>query len=191
MKLRMIRPDDIKGVQEVYRPFVKNTPITFECDVPSYKKFVKRVEKTCVTYPWIVAEIDGEIVGFAYAARFKERMAFNWDVETYIYVSEKANDQGIGSALFNALEELLKVQGFYNLYAMITATAKHSIQFHEKMGFKRMYTLEKCGWKFDTWYGMICMEKKIGDFDKTPEPIMPIPIVDPKIIEQVFDKYSR
>ena len=190
MKLRMIRIDDVKGVQEVYKPFVKNTPITFEYNVPSYKKFVKRVEKVCETYPWVVAEVDGEIAGYAYASRFKERMAFTWDVETFIYVSEKSNSRGIGAALYSALEEILKMQGFYNMYAMITATAKNSISFHEKMGYQKVYTLEKCAWKFDQWYGMSCMEKRIGDFDTDPEPIIPIKIIDKKKIDKILDKYS-
>jgi len=190
MKLRMIRNEDIKGAQAVYKPFVKNTPITFEYNVPSYKKFVKRVEKICETYPWIVAEVDGEVAGYAYATRFKERMAFTWDAETYIYVAEQSNNRGIGSALYAALEEILKMQGFYNMYAMITDTAKNSIAFHEKMGYRQMYTLEKSAWKFDQWYGMICMEKKIGNFDETPEPIIPVRIADTKAIEQILDKYS-
>lgn len=190
MKLRMIRIDDVKGVQDVYKPFVKNTPITFEYNVPSYKKFVKRVEKVCETYPWLVAEVDGEIAGYAYAKRFKERMAFTWDVETFIYVSEKFNSRGIGGALISALEDILKMQGFYTMYAMITDTSKNSLLFHEKMGYTKLYTLQNSCWKFEQWYGMICMEKKIGDFEKDPEPIIPIKIVDPKKIEKILEKHS-
>ena len=89
MKLRMIRIDDVKGVQEVYKPFVKNTPITFEYNVPSYKKFVKRVEKVCETYPWVVAEVDGEIAGYTYASRFKERMAFTWTLR-HLFMYQKS-----------------------------------------------------------------------------------------------------
>lgn len=191
MIIRPIRIDDVKEVQEVYKPFVRNTPITFEYNVPSYKKFVKRVEKTLETYPWIVAEIDGHIVGYAYAAKFKERMAFTWTAETYIYVAEMQNSQGVGTALYSALHDILKRQGFYNLYAMITSTAKRSIHFHEQMGYINLYTLEKCAWKFDNWYGMTCMEKKIGDFHETPEPIIPFKILDEAGLKDIFDKYNN
>lgn len=191
MKLRMIKKDDIKGVQNIYKPFVKNTPITFEYNVPSYKKFIKRVEKVTETYPWIVAEVNGEIVGYAYAARFKERMAFTWDVETSIYVGEQFNTQGVGTALYGALEEILKLQGFYNMYAMVTSTAKNSLHFHESNGFKKVYEMEKCAWKFDQWYGLVCMGKQIADFDICPDSILPITIVEPKKIDKILKKYSN
>lgn len=190
MKLRLIRESDIKDVLTIYKPFIKNTAITFEYTIPSLKKFRKRVEHVTAKHPWIVAEANGQIVGYAYAAVFKERMAFSWDVETSIYVPESAQMQGIGTALYGAMEEILKLQGFYNIYAIITSSAKRSLYFHEKMGYQPMYTLEHCGWKFDQWYGITCMCKTIADFNETPREIIPVKDLDKKDIEKILKKYS-
>lgn len=190
MKLRMIKEEDIKDVLSIYRPFITNTPITFEYTVPSYRKFVKRVHKICTTYPWLVAEIDGQVVGYAYTSRFKERAAFSWDAEFSVYIREEFHGQNIGRNLYCALEEISKLQGIYNIYSLITSTAKNSINYHKAMGFEYIYTLENCGWKFDHWYGLVFYHKKIGDFSKVPEPIIPIEYIEKEKIEAILEKYS-
>lgn len=191
MKLRLIKETDVKDVLGIYKPFIKNTPITFEYTVPSIKKFRKRVEHVTAKHPWIVAEENGRIVGYAYASVFKERMAFSWDVESSIYVVEDAGMQGIGTALYSAMEDILKLQGFYNIYAIITTGVKRSLHFHEMMGYRKVYELDHCGWKFDQWYGITCMCKTIGDMDKTPKTIIPVKELDKKSVDKILKKYSR
>ena len=190
MKLRLIKENDIKDVLDVYNPFIKNTPITFECTVPSMKKFRKRVEHVTAKHPWLVAEENDRIVGFAYASVFKERMAYSWDVESSIYVIDDAGMQGIGTALYSAMEDILKLQGFYNIYAILTTGVKRSLYFHELMGYKKMYTLDCCGWKFDQWYGITCMCKTIGDIHQPPKEIIPIKELEKKSIDKILKKYS-
>lgn len=190
MKLRMIKDEDIKDVLSIYRPYITNTPITFECTVPSYRKFVKRVHKITASYPWVVAESDGQIVGYAYTSRFRERAAFSWDVEFSVYIRHEFQGQGIGSRLFAALEEISKLQGIYNIYSLITSTAKNSINYHKAMGFEYIYTLANCGWKFDHWYGLVFYHKKIGDFTKDPEPVIPIEYIEKQKMDAILEKYS-
>ena len=95
MKLRMIKDEDIKDVLSIYRPYITNTPITFECTVPSYRKFVKRVHKITASYPWVVAESDGQIVGYAYTSRFRERAAFSWGVVFYVFLPKENKGHGV------------------------------------------------------------------------------------------------
>lgn len=191
MKLRMINSEDIRDVLRIYKPFVKNTPITFEYTVPSYKKFVKRVSKITGTYPWIVAELDGNIIGYAYTSRFRERAAFAWDAEVSVYIEDKYQGQGVGRALYQAVEDISRMQGIYNIYALITSTAKQSLDFHKALKYEYMYTLNNCGWKFDRWYSMACFVKTIGDFDKEPEPVIPIGYLDEGKIKKVLNKSAK
>ena len=191
MKLRLINDNDIKDVLKIYKPYVKNTPITFEYTVPSPKKFKKRVRKITEKFPWIVAEVDGEIVGYAYASPFRDRAAYAWDVESSIYIREDAQEQSIGKYLYTALEELLKLQGIYNIYAIITSTAKNSLSFHEAMGYAHQFTIDRCGWKFDQWYGITCMCKTLADDNYKPEDFLCIKDIERKSIENILKKYSR
>ena len=190
IKLRMIKEDDIREVLSIYRPYVTNTPISFEYTVPSYRKFTKRVHKITATYPWIVAEINHQIVGYAYTGRFRERAAFAWDAEFSVYINEDFHGQGIGRRLYMATEEISKLQGIYNIYSLVTSTAKNSIGFHEAMGFERAAELKNCGWKFDHWYGLIYFQKKIGDFEKVPEQTIPIEFIEEKTLAEILEKYS-
>lgn len=190
MKLRMIKNDDIKTILKIYKHYVKNTPITFDYSVPTQKKYTKVVEKTLTKFPWIVAEINGEVVGYIYASPFKRRAAFSWSVETSIYISEQYSGQGIGVTLYDALEKILKLQGIYTMYAIVTSTARHSLRFHEGRGFVKTNTLERCGWKFDQWYGVVYMEKVLGDFTKEPKPVIPYPELDSKAVDKILKEFS-
>ena len=126
-------------------------------------------------YPYLVAEISGEPVGYAYAGSFKERAAYDWAVETTVYVREDMKKHGIGRALYTALEEALAAQGILNLNACIAFTenedeylTRDSVKFHEKMGFETAGRFHKCGCKLGHWYDIVWMEKHIGTHEENP-----------------------
>ena len=157
---------DAEKLLTIYAPYVENTAITFEYTVPSVEEFAERIKNTLADYPYLVAEKDGEILGYAYAGTFKPRCAYRHCVETSIYVSREAHCQGIGRKLYEALEEELKSRGIINLNACIawietpnSHLTHQSPDFHSKMGFKRVAHFNRCGYKFDEWYDMIWMEK--------------------------------
>ncbi len=169
--IRAVTKADAKELLDIYSYYVTNTAITFEYDVPSVKEFEGRIESITKRYPYICAEEDGKILGYAYAAPFKEREAYKWDVELSIYVERSRRKCGLGRALYSALEEELKKIGIINLYACIGIPngdddeyLNHASQkFHEKLGFKTVGTFYNCGKKFGRWYAMIWMEKFIGE----------------------------
>ena len=122
-----------------------------------------------------MAEISGEPVGYAYAGSFKERAAYDWAVETTVYVREDMKKHGIGRALYTALEEALAAQGILNLNACIAFPETEdeylttdSVRFHEKMGFNDVGRFHKCGCKFGRWYDIVWMEKHIGTHEENP-----------------------
>ena len=168
--LRSATIDDAEQMLDIYAPYVEKTAITFEYDVPTVEEFRKRIASHLTRYPWIVAEADDRIVGYAYASAFKERAAYQWSVETSIYVDEAIRHHGIGRLLHEALEESLRSRGILNMNACISYIQPEdeyltldSVRFHERLGYTQVAHFHQCGKKFGRWYDMIWMEKIIGE----------------------------
>lgn len=172
MKLRVAKSEDAKQLVEIYKFYVENTDITFEYEVPTVEEFAQRIKKTLLKYPYIVLEKDDIILGYAYASAFKERKAYDWSVETSIYVKDGERGGGIGTLLYNELERYLIKQNIINVNACITHPNKKSELFHKKFGYKKVAHFTKCGYKFGVWKDMIWMEKFIGEHKDKPEEII-------------------
>lgn len=185
LNIRTASEKDAAGLLEIYRPYVEHTAITFEYDVPTIEEFAKRITHTLKQYPYLVAEMDGRMIGYAYVSPFKERAAYDWAVETSIYVQKEAKRQGIGRRLYDRLEQLLQQQGILNVNACIAYPqvedeylTKDSVHFHEKLGYEMVGTFHQCGYKFGRWYDMVWMEKMIGKHKKDQPAIVPFPELD-------------
>lgn len=180
IEIRVASPEDAKELLEIYRPYVENTAITFEYEVPSVEEFRGRIENTLKKYPYLVAQEHGVLLGYAYASPFKERAAYDWSVEISIYVRKDAKRKGIGKKLYMALENCLKKQGILNANACIAYTEQEdehltndSVRFHTAMGFQMVGEFHQCGYKFNRWYHMVWMEKMIGEHTNIPENVKP------------------
>lgn len=183
-----IRPaatDDAKELLDIYAPYVAKTAISFEYDVPSLEEFRTRITNISMKYPYLVAECDGEILGYAYTYAFKERAAYDWSVETSIYLKEGNTKLGIGGKLYEALEKVSQAQNILNLNACIAYPqiedahlTMNSVQFHEHLGYRMVGLFHNCGYKFGTWYHMVWMEKMIGKHVSAPLPVIPFPDLD-------------
>lgn len=177
---RIAKKEDAQKLLEIYGPYVLHTAITFEYEVPTKQEFEQRITHTLKKYPYIVAEAEGNVIGYAYAGPLKERKAYDYAVEMSIYVDEKKKRKGIGKRLYQILEALLQQQGIQNLYACIgypeiedEYLTKNSAQFHEHMGYQILGTFHNCGYKFHRWYHMIWMEKIIGQHETIPQKFLP------------------
>ena len=140
----------------------------------------RRIADTLKKHPYLVLEDRGEAVGYAYAGTFKARAAYDWAVETTIYLRRDVQGKGYGRALYTALEEELRRCHFLNAYACITWAEQEdeyithaSPCFHERMGYCLCGTFHQCGYKFGRWYDMIWMEKHLGEHTKMPEQVIP------------------
>ena len=170
LQIRIASIKDAKELLDIYNYYVLNTAITFEYEVPTLDQFKIRIQNTLDKYPYIVAIKNNEIIGYAYAGAFKGRAAYDWSVETTIYVKNDLHNQGVGKALYIKLEELLKKQGITNMYACIASPiiedqylTHNSVQYHTHLGYRLVGTFEKCAYKFNTWYNMVWMEKVIQE----------------------------
>ena len=159
--IRIAVEADVPAILEIYAPYVENTTITFEYDVPSREEFMCRFHDITRQFPWLVWEEKGEILGYAYAAPPYTRAAYRWCAEPSIYLKPQARGRGIGRKLYTALEELLKLQGYQVLYALITGENANSLHFHEKLGYRRKVLFDDCGFKFGRWLGVYWLEKRL------------------------------
>ena len=173
IQLRIAVPDDAAALLAIYAPYVEQTTITFEYDVPTPEDFAARIANTLARYPYLVATLDGETVGYAYAGAFKSRAAYDWAVELSVYVKGGVRGHGIGKRLYAALEEILSMQHVTNLNACITYPGEGSVQFHEKLGYETVAHFHKCGYKFGQWLDMIWMEKFLSAHSENPLPFVP------------------
>ena len=167
-----IRPateQDAAALLKIYAPYVQNTAITFEYTVPTVEEFKARIANTLKKYPYLVAEQNGRPLGYAYTGPFKERAAYEWAVETSIYLDPSARKMGLGRQLYTALEAVSKAQGVLNFNACIACTNQpdehlnnNSLQFHHHLGFTTVGTFCQCGYKFGIWYNMVWVEKLLA-----------------------------
>lgn len=174
MQIRIASLDDAEELLKIYAPYVEQTAITFEYEVPTPEEFRARMSHVLEKYPYLAAEEDGELLGYAYVSPFKERPAYDWAVETSIYVKKECRRLGVGRRLYEELERILKLQNILNLEACIACPqgeeddylTRDSIRFHEKMGYRMVGEFRQCGYKFRRWYNMVWMEKQIGEHQK-------------------------
>ena len=167
--------DDAEELLAIYAPYVRDTAVSFEYVVPSVEGFADRILQISAKYPYIKAVEDGRIIGYAYANTFKGRKAYDWSVETTVYVRKDAKRNGTGRRLYECLEQSLRKMGVLNMNACI-ASAKvddafltnDSMYFHSRMGFTEVGRFHNSGYKFGRWYDMIWMEKMIGPHDANP-----------------------
>ena len=180
--VRMADTRDAQEMLDIYEPYVKETAITFEYEPPALEEFSGRIKRTLERYPWLAA-VDGErIAGYSYVSPFKDRAAYDWAVETTIYIRPEYKGQGIGKLLYGKLEAILKEQHILNLNACIACPkiddeylTRNSINFHEHLGYRFVGEFEKCGYKFGRWYNMVWMEKHIGEHHTEQPPVIPFP----------------
>ena len=173
LSIRTARESDAAALVSIYEPYVLRTVITFEYEVPSTEEFAGRIRSTLRKYPYLVAESGGEVVGYAYASPFKTRAAYDWAVETSIYVRMDLRGKGIGAGLYRALEEALGRMRILNLNACIGYPNPESVGFHERFGYRTVGHFSKCGYKMGAWHDVIWMEKFLGAHDAPPDPVVP------------------
>jgi L-amino acid N-acyltransferase YncA len=154
---------DSAAVTAIYAPVVRDTVISFEEVPPNVAEMQRRMDHVLEWAPWLVAEVDGEIVGYAYAARHRERAAYRWSVDLSAYVGEAWRGKGVGRALYDELLARLRVQGFVNAYAGVTEPNPASIALHRAIGMEVIGTFERVGWKFGGWHGVTWLGMRLSE----------------------------
>lgn len=172
MLLRQATLEDAPAILAIYAQWM-DTPITFEYTLPSLEEFRDRIRETRATYPYLVAEEEGHILGYAYAHQLRERIAYRWAAELSIYLDRSARGRGVGSALYGRLCELLADQGVHMAYGCVTAPNPASEALHRSQGFRLCGTFHESGYKAGTWWDVLWFEKKLGTEGQPPKTLRP------------------
>lgn len=178
--IRIAKEDDAEELLKIYSYYVKNTAITFEQKVPSLEEFSNRIKETLINYPYLVAVVDGKIIGYIYASRFRTRESYICSAATSIYIEKSYQRKGIGKKLYSELCNILLKQNITNVYAGAADPIEedeylthNSEYFHKSMGFEIVGKYNKCANKFAKWYNLIEMEKIIGEHSNQQKDFIP------------------
>lgn len=136
----------------IYQPFVENTAVSFELRVPSVEEFAERIEKSVGSHAWLVLDDNGVIYGYAYGTEHRAREAYQYSVETSVYVHPEHRKKGVGEKLYSELLLRLAQKGFHRAFAGIALPNPGSIAIHSKLGFTHIGVFKEIGYKFDTWH---------------------------------------
>ena len=161
VRIRLARESDIPGILDIYGPYILHTPITFEYTVPTVADFTDRFRAITAVGPWLVAEEDGNLLGYAYLDRAFERVAYRWAADLSVYLRPEAAGKGLGRVFYTLLERMGAMQGYQVLYGLVTSENENSCRFHEAMGYRLTAVLPDCGYKLGRWHGVHWYEKRL------------------------------
>lgn len=172
--IRLATKTDAQAIAEIYRPFCEAAAVSFEFVAPTAEEMAERILAIGAQYPWLVLEDGGNIAGYAYASRHAERAAYGWAVNTSVYIRAQYRRCGVGDALYTALFDLLRLQGFFKAYAGITLPNEASTGFHESMGFSRIGVYERIGYKHGAWHDVVWYQRALQPERIDPSPPLPV-----------------
>ena len=166
--IRFATIEDAEAILAIYAEYIINTGVTFEIEVPTIEEFRERMRRITEQFPWLVCEIDGEIAGYAYGSKHGERAAYRWSADLSVYIDEKFHRRGIASALYRAVMELLRLQGYYTVYAGVSTPNEKSEAFHGAFGFRNLGEFKNVGYKLGMWRGVAWYEMPLSEYVAEP-----------------------
>lgn len=189
--VRVAHPEDATGIQAIYAPIVRHTPISFEIDVPTVDEMRTRIGRTLETHPWLVVESDGHVCGYAYATTFRPRRAYQWCADVSVYVEAGSRRSGVARALYTPLFSLLALQGFVTLHAGITLPNPASVGLHESFEFTTVGVLKQVGFKLGAWHDVGVYQKSLGPRGESPNSPVAFHAMDAAQVERCLRPQTR
>jgi phosphinothricin acetyltransferase len=162
--IRPATPADAASLLEIYRPYVEGTAVSFETELPSVETFAARIDKALQGWAWLVAEVDGQCVGYAYGGAHRERAAYRWSTETSAYIRAGWQGKGLGRMLYQALFERLAERGCCNALAVVVVPNDASVALHRAVGFETVGVFKRGGHKFGAWHDVMWLQRVLRDF---------------------------
>ena len=174
--IRVVHEADAGAIAAIYAPIVEATHISFETTPPSAAEMRARIRDGIERFPWIVCEVEGTVVGYAYARPHNDRPAYQWGVDVSVYVDEGWRRTGVARGLYESLFEILRRQGFFTAYALIALPNQPSVSLHESLAFERVGHYERAGYKHGAWYDVGHWQLTLQPHETPPDP--PIPFAE-------------
>ena len=188
--IRLAREEDVPALLDIYAPYVTGTTASFEYQVPSCEEFARRLREVSACYPYLVWEEQGGLLGYAYAHAYAARPAYQWSAELTVYLRQGAARRGLGSRLYGALFDLLRLQGVRTVYGCVTAENAPSVAFHQALGFREAGRFSQVGYKHGRWLDVLWLEKPIAPAGE-PQPLVPFPQVEEEAAAQVLRRWGE
>ncbi len=172
MTIRIANPDDAPAITEIYAPIVRDTVISFELEAPTIDEMRRRIATTLQSLPWLVSvDAAGNLDGYAYASRHRERAAYRWSVDVTVYVRSDARRQGIAGSLYRSLFDALASLGYYQAFAGIALPNAASVALHESAGFAPAGVYRKVGYKLGAWHNVGWWQRELRTPGSTQPPV--------------------
>jgi L-amino acid N-acyltransferase YncA len=191
-RIRSIKMSDAPAVRDIYAPFVSDSATSFEVVPPDVSEVERRIMNLRTRFPWLVFESDGKVLGFAYASPHRSRPAYRWSVDVSVYINSDSHHRGIGRALYMALFELLRRQGYFNAYAGIALPNQASVGLHESLGFSQIGIFERTGFKFGQWHDVVWFQLRLlEDPSPTEDPLHPDKLFEDDHIIAMLDECAQ
>jgi L-amino acid N-acyltransferase YncA len=168
--IRLITESDANDVLDIYKPYVLNTIISFEYEVPTLDEYLQRIKTNTADYPWLVCLHDNKIIGYAYASKHRYRTAYQWSPESTVYLSPEVHRKGIARILYETLFSLLRLQGHFNVYAGVGLPNDKSVGFHKALGFEEIGIFKKVGYKLGNWHDTHWFQLALTEHTLNPPP---------------------
>ena len=189
--VRAAAPEDAEQLLEIYTPFVISedsslSNVSFELAVPDVEEFRQRIQDISKQFPYLVGEVNGQILGYVYCHPYRERLAYQWAVEVTIYLAPAGQGKGLGRLLYETMEKLLCLQGVTMAYSCITVGNDHSIKMHEALGYRLIGTFTNSGYKNGQWLDTVWLEKQLQPCPKQPDNIKSWWELDPDAVAAVL-----
>jgi L-amino acid N-acyltransferase YncA len=189
LRIRLATAADAAAIAAIYAVYVRDTVITFEIEpAPDASAMQQRLASIGQRYPWLVAEAQGRVLGYAYAGEQRVRAAYRWNVETAVYLDAAAQRQGVGRRLYAALFALLRRQGFYNAYGIITLPNAASVGLHERLGFAPAGVLRGTGYKHGAWHDVGWWQLRLQPLPAEPPEPLPLPQLPADELRSILDQ---
>src|SRR4051812_45808255 len=169
MEVRAASEADAVACVAIYAPYVRNTAISFEADVPSTAEMAERIASALQTHAWLVYEVDGRILGYAYGGPMKARAAYRWSCEVSVYLEPSLRRRGTGRALYEALFDRLAERGYRTAVAGMTLPNPASEGLHRALGFEPVGVFRGVGWKHGAWHDVAWVQRRLASADGPPE----------------------
>lgn len=173
IRIRQAFEGDAEAIAAIYAPHVTRGVASFEETAPTAEDMRARIARIAGRYPWLVAEEEGALLGYAYADRFRDRSAYRWAVETTVYVADSAQRRGVGRLLYQALLDILRRQGFTQAIAAISLPNDSSVKLHELAGFRRAGVYRQVGWKLGRWIDVGLWQAQLREAGHAPAEPLP------------------
>lgn len=167
-EIRFIEEKDTREVLDIYTYYAEHTSVSFEYETPNLQEYAARIKTNTEQYPWLVCLCEGKVIGFAYGSTHRYRTAYQWSPESTIYLAPDFRGKGIGKILYECLFSMLKIQGFYNVFAGVVIPNDKSVGLHKTMGFEEIGIFKNIGYKHGQWHNTQWFQLKLQEHHEHP-----------------------